>query len=63
MRRGVGEARMRRAVARLRARVAARLRTVMPDAEIEERDDGVAVSARGLRRRWVDDPSLAWWRQ
>jgi hypothetical protein len=54
---------MRRAVARVRARVVARLREVVPEAEIEEREDGVVVGARGLKRRWVEDPSLAWWRQ
>ncbi|MEH3046228.1 hypothetical protein [Sphingomonas adhaesiva] len=52
-----------RAVARLRARVAARLRELLPDARVEERDDGVGVEARGLRRRWVEDPQLSWWRQ
>jgi hypothetical protein len=58
---------MRRAVerglARARTLLAERLRERLPRAEIEERDDGVAVAARGLKRRWVDDPSLAWWRQ
>jgi hypothetical protein len=58
---------MRRAVerglARARAGLAARLRDLVPDAEIEERDDGVEVSARGLTRRWIDDPRLTWWRQ
>lgn len=54
---------MKRAVERLRARVVARLRGVLPEAAIEERDDGVIVAAPGLKRRWVEDPSLAWWRQ
>ncbi|MDR6788917.1 hypothetical protein J2Y58_002282 [Sphingomonas sp. BE138] len=54
---------MKRAVEQLRARVVARLRVVLPDAEVEEHDDGVTVGARGLKRRWVEDPSLAWWRQ
>ncbi len=58
---------MRRAVerglARARARLATRLRDLLPDADVEERDDTVEVSARGLARRWVDDPRLTWWRQ
>ncbi|MFK3891161.1 hypothetical protein [Sphingomonas sp. NPDC079357] len=53
---------MKRAVERLRARVVARLRDVLPEAEIVTRDDGVEIGARGLKRRWVEDPSLAWWR-
>ena len=56
-----------RAVARTKARaaawVAARLRTLLPDARVEETTDGVAVSARGLVRRWIDDPRLSWWRE
>lgn len=47
----------------VRARVAERLRVSLPDARVEERADGVAVEGRRLVRRWVDDPSLAWWRQ
>ncbi|MEH3102163.1 hypothetical protein [Sphingomonas adhaesiva] len=52
-----------RAVARWRARVAARVRALLPDARVEESDAGVSIEARGLRRRWVEDPALSWWRQ
>ncbi|WP_193752966.1 hypothetical protein [Sphingomonas endophytica] len=52
-----------RALAGARGRVAARLRELLPGAVIEERDDGVVVGARGLVRRWLDDPRLAWWRR
>ena len=38
------------------------LRDVLPEAEIVGRDDGVEVGAPGLKRRWIEDPSLAWWR-
>ncbi|MEH3035791.1 MAG: hypothetical protein PGN23_04745 [Sphingomonas adhaesiva] len=51
------------AVARWRARVAARVRALLPDARVEESDAGVSIEARGLRRRWVEDPALSWWRQ
>lgn len=54
---------MKRAVERLRRLVVARLRVALPDAAIEERDDAVVVAARGLKRRWIEDPALAWWRQ
>jgi hypothetical protein len=53
---------MRRAVERLRARVVVRLREVLPEAEIVEGEDDVSVGARGLKRRWIEDPALAWWR-
>lgn len=51
------------AAARLRARVAERMRDLLPDARVEEEDVGVSIAARGLRRRWVEDPQLSWWRQ
>lgn len=53
----------RRRLAQVRAMLAARLRGVLPGARVEERDDGVVISGRGVVRRWVDDPSLTWWRQ
>jgi hypothetical protein len=51
-----------RRVAAVRGRIAARVRDLLPDARVEEGVDGVIVSARGLVRRWVDDPRLSWWR-
>jgi hypothetical protein len=51
-----------RRVAAARGRIAARVRDLLPDARVEEGADGVTVSARGLVRRWVDDPRLSWWR-
>ncbi|MBY9062775.1 hypothetical protein K7957_07505 [Sphingomonas yunnanensis] len=51
-----------RQVAAARARVAARLRALLPGTRIELVDDGVAVSGRGLVRRWLADPRLGWWR-
>lgn len=52
-----------RATARLCARVATRARELLPDAQVEDGAAGVTVSARGLVRRWVDDPRLSWWRE
>lgn len=52
-----------RRVAAVRAAVADRLRARLPDAIVEEGEAGVSVAAPRLVRRWVDDPSLAWWRQ
>lgn len=51
------------AVARLKARVAVRVRALLPDARVGESDASVSVEARGLRRRWVENPELSWWRQ
>lgn len=51
-----------RHVAAARARVAARLRALLPGMRVELVDDGVAVSGRGLVRRWLDHPWLGWWR-
>lgn len=51
-----------RRVAAARAQVAARVRDLLPDARVEDGAGGVTVSARGLVRRWVDDPRLSWWR-
>ncbi|MES2337816.1 MAG: hypothetical protein V4537_06965 [Pseudomonadota bacterium] len=47
------------AVARWRARVAAQLREV-PGLRIEERDDGLVVTGRRLRARWLRDAALRW---
>ncbi|TCP33605.1 hypothetical protein [Sphingomonas sp. BK235] len=51
-----------RRVDRVRARVAARLAALLPGARVEPVAEGVAVSARGLVRRWLADPRLGWWR-
>ncbi|MBB3347649.1 hypothetical protein [Sphingomonas sp. BK069] len=51
-----------RHVAAARTRVAARLRALLPGARVELVDEGVAVSGRGLVRRWLADPRLGWWR-
>ncbi|MBW6528775.1 hypothetical protein KZ813_18190 [Sphingomonas sp. RHCKR7] len=51
-----------RHVAATSARVAARLRALLPGARVELVDAGVAVSGRGLVRRWLADARLGWWR-
>ncbi|MBW6533342.1 hypothetical protein ACYZX9_09050 [Sphingomonas citri] len=51
-----------RRVAATQAHVAARLRALLPGARVELVDEGVAVSGRGLVRRWLADPRLGWWR-
>lgn len=47
--------RTRAAVARTVARVAEAVRAELPDAAVEPRDDGVAITGRRLRERlrWV----------
>jgi hypothetical protein len=45
-----------------KARIAARLRTLLPGARVEPVDEGVAVSGRGVVRRWLADPRFGWWR-
>lgn len=44
---------------RLRGRVVALLSTV-PGIGVEEADDGVVVSGRRLRARWLNDARLRW---
>ncbi|URW75450.1 hypothetical protein M9980_13085 [Sphingomonas donggukensis] len=57
------EARVRRvagaAVARARERVAAALAGV-PGVAVEIGEDGVAVSGRRLKARWLNDARLRW---
>ncbi|WP_342248565.1 hypothetical protein [Sphingomonas sp. OTU376] len=46
---------MRNAVRRAIDRVAEAVRTAVPDARVELRDDGIAIEGRGLRARlrWI----------
>ncbi|WP_375288661.1 hypothetical protein [Sphingomonas sp.] len=53
------EARMRRAVADLAARVAARLAEV-PGVRVTAGEDAVVVEGRNLARRVVEEPALRW---
>lgn len=47
-----------RRVAQVRGAVAALLRAAVPGAAVEETGEGVAVTGRGLVRRWIADPRL-----
>lgn len=51
-----------RRVDRVTARVAARLRVLLPGARVTIRDARVVVSGRGVVRRWLADPRIGWWR-
>jgi hypothetical protein len=53
-------ARAEAAAERAAARAAAELAEALPDASVERTGGRIAISGRGLTRRWIELPALRW---